>query len=588
MKKIITLLFLLAGLNSFAQTNLTTMVGAFQSRDTTGGKKVVFRYNTGDFLSILTNSDMVNTLENSVPFRLTLGNLNKTGNMGIGISSLKSITTPSSSVFLGNGDDTDVISSGFQGTYNTAVGLNALAANQFGSDNTAIGANALQANTTGFYNFGGGHLALENNTSGWKNNIIGSFAARYNTTGSSNTGIGHENLLSNTIGNYNSVIGSRSLYYNSIGNSNTAIGYFSGYFSKGNNNTFIGANAGSELQDGSGNVVIGRNVQLLKTVINNNIAIGNGAGQLKLINNGTNWSSPDTIKAPYFQGNFIGIGNAAYLSASETTSAGTIVKRNSLGDINARDIISSRDLSTNNTVDGGTTITGIFGFGADGNILRKFSNSAFYANGQSASSTLKGFVSTSAQNFAGAKTFDSTVQSTNFGACTVPNAASYYSSAVNTSSIGQLLLPPSAVNYTGTNIGTLWNNSGSLKIRDIDSIKTIAYTDSPVFTGTPTAPTATAGTNTTQIATTAFVMNATTIREVTDEFMAIEGQITFTGPTGLSQVPSPNSKVKMYVNGKRISNTAYTISGSTVTYIPANNDSYFLNLNDRIQFDYYY
>jgi len=40
------------------------------------------------------------------------------------------------------------------------------------------------------------------------------------------------------------------------------------------------------------------------------------------------------------------------------------------------------------------------------------------------------------------------------------------------------------------------------------SRQNLAPKDSPVFTGTPVAPTATAGTSTTQIATTAFVGNA--------------------------------------------------------------------------------
>ena len=60
-------------------------------------------------------------------------------------------------------------------------------------------------------------------------------------------------------------------------------------------------------------------------------------------------------------------------------------------------------------------------------------------------------------------------------------------------------------------LGQLWYNS------DTDIISTystanawvaLASTSSPAFTGTPTAPTATPGTNTTQIATTAFVTAA--------------------------------------------------------------------------------
>ncbi|SHN01717.1 hypothetical protein SAMN05216269_110139, partial [Flavobacterium xinjiangense] len=74
------------------------------------------------------------------------------------------------------------------------------------------------------------------------------------------------------------------------------------------------------------------------------------------------------------------------------------------------------------------------------------------------------------------------------------------------------------------------------------------------------------------------------VREVADEFSATISQTEFT----LNQAPSANSKVKMYVNGIRISNTAYSLSGTTLTYIPANNGSYSLSVSDRIQFDYFY
>ena len=74
------------------------------------------------------------------------------------------------------------------------------------------------------------------------------------------------------------------------------------------------------------------------------------------------------------------------------------------------------------------------------------------------------------------------------------------------------------------------------------------------------------------------------VREVADEFSATASQTSFT----LTQTPSINSKVKMYVNGIRISNTAYSTSGTTLTYNAANNGSYSLTASDRIQFDYYY
>jgi hypothetical protein len=68
---------------------------------------------------------------------------------------------------------------------------------------------------------------------------------------------------------------------------------------------------------------------------------------------------------------------------------------------------------------------------------------------------------------------------------------------------------------------------------------------------------------------------------VGDEFNATAGQTTFT----LSAAPL-NNKVWMFVNGTRIKNGAYSVSGLIVTYNPTNNNNYTLVLNDRVQFDY--
>jgi hypothetical protein len=73
-------------------------------------------------------------------------------------------------------------------------------------------------------------------------------------------------------------------------------------------------------------------------------------------------------------------------------------------------------------------------------------------------------------------------------------------------------------------------------------------------------------------------------RETTDELLAVTSQTTFT----LSHTPSATSNIKMYINGVRISNSAYSNSGITLTYVPANNGSYALMAGDRIQFDYFY
>jgi hypothetical protein len=73
-------------------------------------------------------------------------------------------------------------------------------------------------------------------------------------------------------------------------------------------------------------------------------------------------------------------------------------------------------------------------------------------------------------------------------------------------------------------------------------------------------------------------------RDVNDEFSSAVSQTSFT----LTQTPLTTSKVRMFINGIRISNTAYAISGTTVTYYPANNGAYDLGISDRIQFDYQY
>jgi hypothetical protein len=74
------------------------------------------------------------------------------------------------------------------------------------------------------------------------------------------------------------------------------------------------------------------------------------------------------------------------------------------------------------------------------------------------------------------------------------------------------------------------------------------------------------------------------VNEAADEFAAATSQTSFT----LTQTPAATSKVKMYINGIRISNAAYSVSGTTLTYDPAANGNYSISGSDRIQFDYSY
>jgi hypothetical protein len=73
-------------------------------------------------------------------------------------------------------------------------------------------------------------------------------------------------------------------------------------------------------------------------------------------------------------------------------------------------------------------------------------------------------------------------------------------------------------------------------------------------------------------------------QDANEESLSTLAQTSFT----LGHTPVSTSKVKMYINGIRISNSAYSISGTTVSYNAVNNGAYDLALNDRIQFDYQY
>src|SRR5687768_15811630 len=76
------------------------------------------------------------------------------------------------------------------GTYNTAIGLNALRKNKDGSNNTVIGQEAMNWNSSGSNNTAQGRQALFDNTTGSDNTAIGNNSLYSNTTGYDNTANG--------------------------------------------------------------------------------------------------------------------------------------------------------------------------------------------------------------------------------------------------------------------------------------------------------------------------------------------------------------------------------------------------------------
>jgi hypothetical protein len=98
-----------------------------------------------------------------------------------------------------------------------------------------------------------------------------------------------------------------------------------------------------------------------------------------------------------------------------------------------------------------------------------------------------------------------------------------------------------------------------------------------------TRATLTAGTAITITNTAGAITISAAVRPTTDQATATAAQTSFT----LAQTPL-NAKVWMFINGVRTNNLAYSVSGTTVTYVPASNNSYVLVAGDRIQFDYAY
>ena len=183
-------------------------------------------------------------------------------NTSIGYRSLRGSDTPSNNT----------------GTYNTAIGRDALYYNTTGSRNTANGASALHSNTTGTDNTAIGLSALSSNTTGNENIAIGMIALARNTTGGGNTAIGSTALWKNSTGGSNTAIGGSALKFNTTGIINTAIGGIAlRTNTTGNSNTAIGVGALYNNTTGIQNTAVGRDAFATGAAFSNSTAIGYNA-----------------------------------------------------------------------------------------------------------------------------------------------------------------------------------------------------------------------------------------------------------------------------------------------------------------------
>ena len=253
------------------------------------------------------------------------------------------------------------------------------------------------------------------------------------------------------------------------------------------------------------------------------------------------------------------------------------------------------------------------------------------ANGGTGSATLNYVDLTNAQTISGAKTFSTIIAGSITG-----NAATStkLASAVNINGVAfdgsaSITVPTSLSNsigfdnlgsgaasgnvYNGSVAKTIsYNTIGASPAAGSTAITTLGTVTAGTWNGT-TIAVANGGTGSTTLASNAVLLgngvsalqtvapgssgnvltsNGTTwtslaapiLRETLDTYLATASQISFT----LTQTPSANGKIKMFRNGVKIRSSAYTLSGTTLSYIPSNNGNTSLDANDLIELYYFY
>lgn len=429
-------------------------------------------------------------------------------------------------------------------TNNTAFGYNVLASNTTGINNIANGNNALNKNTIGSNNLSLGGNNLSNNTTGSNNTSLGFYALAGNTTGYYNTANGGNALAINSTGYYNTGIGRKALYNNTIGNHNTAIGNM--------------ANVGSS------------NLENATAIGDSAIVTASNTIQLGNINV-TNVKTSGTLTA----------GAVTYPTTHgisgqvlSTTGSGTLIWSTTAAPSDA-----------SNSAKGIVQLAGDLG----GNAISPTVNSI----GGVSSSTI-GTINTTVTAATNNNTVSTIVKrdaSGNFSAGTITAALSGNVTGSLNGNASTATTATTAGNITAT------SNSTLVTISTLSAVGTITSGTISVTTDIKTAGKLVAGTvtypnthgisgqflSTTGSGTLTWT-SSSSVSIFTDEPSSITaGQTSFT----LTNTPL-SGRVWMYINGTRISKNAYSVTGTTVTYVPSNNNSYALVVGDRIQFDYVY
>jgi hypothetical protein len=475
--------------------------------------------------------------------------------------------------------------------------------------NSAIGKFALYSNSTGLNNTGLGYFAGKSNIVGSNNTSIGAFAME-NSTGDDNTAIGKNSLSTNVSGNKNTVIGSTADVASGALSNATAIGY--GAIVSANNTIQLGAN-------GTNGTTAISNVKTSGTITAGAVTYPktDGTANQVLTTTGTGllfWRNPGV---PY-----TGATAAVNLGNYDLTVNGITVGRGAAG-ISTNTSIGASALSSNTTGSKNTAM----GVNALQSNSSGIDNIAIGHNALVGNTT--GNSNVGIGEVAGANNTTGEYNVSIGKQAMQQKVTGDFNVAVGAASIDHItagqynaVLGGLAGRYydvgMGSNLTTAMNNSILIGYNSRplinNSSNEIVIGASAIGNGANTTTIGGASTTDTYLKGNVHVSNALKISggtpglgkvltsdanglaswvtpaasgftfEVSDELTATAGQVSFT----LSNTPGANSKVRMYINGIRISKTAYSISGTTLTYDPTMNDAYTISVGDRIQFDFSY
>jgi len=384
---------------------------------------------------------------------------------------------------------------GFAGSLSTSFGFNS-ALNNTGYANTGFGYGVLTANTSGHRNTGLGTFALYENTTGYNNTAVGVHALNYNINGVRNSALGFASLISNVGGSYNSALGHSSLESNVSGSYNVAVGDSALQMNTASSNTAIGMSSLPNNSNGSGNVSIGTSSMTLNSSGNFNTSIGNLAGYNSTGNN--------NVFLGYSSGYFETASNKLFIDNSQRANE-TDARTKSLiyGIFDANP--SNQFLTINGNLNIGlipTTSAATYDIltrNSSTGVVEKITSNILTGTGTS------GYLSkfTSSNTIGNGVIYDNGTN-IGIGTSTVPAKLTVEGDFFinNTSNV------PTAyfnTNGAGALLSLNKNYSNLMQVDNFGNITATSFGGSATLTGTPTAPTAISGTNTTQIATTAFV-----------------------------------------------------------------------------------